>query len=53
MNINLDDNIIRVVILIISGLYTQIYDELYCTIEKYNKLQLEFGDSSMYKIIKI
>lgn len=53
MNINLEENIIRVVVLAINGLYTQIYDELYCTKENYNRLLLEFGNSSNYKVVTI
>lgn len=32
----ISEDLIRVVILDVSGLYAQIYDELYCSKEKYN-----------------
>lgn len=49
----ISEGIIRVVILSVNGLYTQIYDELYCTKEKYNEILLAFGNSVNYKVIKI
>lgn len=53
MELQINDGLIRVVILCVSGLYSQIYDELYCTKEKYEQLMLEFGDSKKYKIVEI
>lgn len=53
MNITYSDDIIRVVILDISGLYTQIYDEIYCKESEYSAIVSKFGVSSKYKVIKI
>ena len=51
MKLQIKSNLIRVVILNISGIYSQIYDEIYCNEMDYNNLLLEFGDSNIYKII--
>lgn len=53
MELQINDGLIRVVILAIDNLYTQIYDELYCSKEKYNEILTELGDSDKYKIITI
>lgn len=47
------DNIIRVVVLDISGLYTQIYDEIYCKESEYSGIIEKFSISSKYKVVKI
>ena len=47
------DNIIRVVVLDISGLYTQIYDEIYCNESEYLGIIEKFSVSSKYKVVKI
>ena len=53
MCVDVEENIIRVVILAVNGIYAQIYDEVYCTKEKYNRLLSEYGDSDAYKVIVI
>ncbi len=53
MELQINEGLIRVVILDIDGLYTQIYDELYYSKERYNEILSEFGDSVKYKIITI
>lgn len=53
MSFKITDDIIRVVILSVKGVYAKIYDEVYCTEEKYTELQSEFGSSEDYKVIKI
>lgn len=52
MELQINEGLIRVVILDIDNLYTQIYDQLYCSKEKYNEILSEFGDSK-YKIVII
>lgn len=53
MQIQIKNDFIRIVILTIDGLYTQIYDEIYCDIDKYRKIQSKFGSSEKYKVIII
>lgn len=53
MELQINKGLIRVVILAIDNLYTQIYDELYCSKEKYNEILLEFANTDRYKIIII
>lgn len=53
MELQINDGLIRVIVLYVQGLYSQIYDELYCTKEKYEQLLLEFGDSDKYKVVTI
>lgn len=53
MTVNIKGDALRVVILSIAGLYTQIYDELYCTEDRYQEILSEFGNSDEYKIVLI
>lgn len=53
MELQINEGLIRVVILAIDSLYTQIYDELYCSKEKYNEILSKFGNSDKYKIVVI
>lgn len=53
MKLQINDDLIRVVVLYVEGLYSQIYDELYCTKERYEEILLEFGTSNKYRIIKV
>ena len=53
MELQLKNNLIRVVILSVDGLYSQIYDEIYCDQDNYNKILAEFGGSDKYKVINI
>lgn len=53
MELQINEGLIRVVILSVDGIYTQIYDELYCSKEKYNKILSEYGNSDKYKIVII
>lgn len=51
MELQINEGLIRVIILDVDNLYAQIYDELYCSKEKYNEIISEFSDSARYKII--
>ena len=53
MELQLKNNLIRVVILSVNGLYSQIYDEIYCDENKYQKILSEFGGSEKYRILVI
>ena len=53
MELQLKNNLIRVVILSVDGIYSQIYDEIYCDQDKYNKILAEFGGSDKYTVINI
>ena len=53
MILTLNEGLSRVVILTIDGLYAQIYDELYCTKEKYSEVLSEYSNSDKYKIVII
>ena len=53
MELKIKSSLLRVVILCIDGLYSQIYDEIYCDQDRYNKILSEFGDSDKYKVIII
>lgn len=49
----ISEDLIRVVVLDISGVYTLIYDELYCSKEKYNDVLIKYDKSDKYKIVII
>lgn len=53
MELQINEELIRVVILSVDGIYTQIYDEVYCSKEKYSEILTEFGKSDRYRIIII
>lgn len=53
MELQLKNNLIRVVILSVDGLYSQIYDEIYCNENKYQEILSEFGGSEKYRILVI
>lgn len=53
MKLQMKNSLLRVVILSVDGLYSQIYDEFYCNQDRYNEILAEFGDSSRYKIVTI
>mgnify|MGYP006976112828 FL=1 len=53
MNITYSDDIIRVVVLDISGVYAQIFNEIYCKESEYSAIVSKFGVSSKYKVVKI
>ena len=53
MELQLKNNLIRVVILSVDGLYSQIYDEIYCDKNKYQEILSEFGGSEKYRILVI
>lgn len=53
MELQLKNNLIRVVILSVDGLYSQIYDEIYCDENKYQGILSEFGGSEKYRILVI
>ncbi len=53
MELQINEGLVRVVILAIDGLYTQIYDELYCSNERYNEILAEFGGSGKYRVVVI
>lgn len=53
MELQLKNSLTRVVILSVDGLYSQIYDEIYCDENKYQEILSEFGDSDKYKVINI
>ena len=53
MELQLKSNLIRVVILSVDGLYSQIYDEIYCDENKYQEILSEFGGSEKYRILVI
>lgn len=53
MELQMKSNLLRVVILSVDGLYSQIYDEIYCDQDKYNEILKEFGGSDKYRVINI
>ena len=53
MELQINKDLIRVVILDIDNLYTQIYDEIYCSKEKYKEILIKFNNSDKYKIVVI
>lgn len=53
MELQINKGLVRVVILAVDGIYTQIYDELYCSNKQYNEILEEFGGSNEYKIVII
>ena len=53
MEKQIKSNLLRVVVLLVDGLYSQIYDEIYCDQDKYNDILAEFDGSDKYKVIII
>lgn len=53
MGLQMKSNLLSVGVLSVNGLYSQIYDEIYCDQNKYNEILVEFGDSDKYKVISI
>lgn len=53
MGLQMKSNLLMVGVLSVNGLYSQIYDEIYCDQNKYNEILVEFGDSDKYKVISI
>ena len=51
MELQINKGLIRVVILVVDGLYSQIYDEIYCDKNKYQEIHSEFGGSDKYKVV--
>ena len=51
MDLQIKSNLIRIVILSVDGLYSQIYDEIYCDQNKYHEILAEFGGSDKYRVI--
>lgn len=51
MELQMKNDLIRVVILSVDGLYSQIYDEIYCDANKYQEILSEFGGSDKYKVV--
>lgn len=53
MKIDIKENLSLVVILDISGVYAQIYDQGYYSSEDIEKIKLSLGDNSKWKIVII
>ena len=53
MNITYGDNIMRVIILDISGVYAQIFDEVYCKRSEYKDLVDKYRMFKKYKVVLI
>lgn len=53
MELTINENLMRVVILCIDGLYSHIYDEVYCTKDIYYEILVEYGNSSKYKVVLV
>lgn len=53
MELQINKDLIRVVILTVDGFYTQIYEEIYCSKEKYNEILTNWKGSDKYKVIRI
>lgn len=51
MHVSTNENIIRAVILDISGIYAQIYDQGYFEKETINTLQEQYNDSAHWRVI--
>ena len=53
MNFTYDEDVIRVVVLDISGVYSQIFDEIYCKNNEYQNIVDKYNTLNKYKVIKI
>lgn len=53
MIVKIEKGMKRVIVLDISGIYCQIYDEIYCSNERYKNILEEFGVSDKYKVVLI
>lgn len=51
MELQINEGLDRVIILALDNLYTQIYDELYCSKERYDETLTEFYSSDQYKVV--
>lgn len=47
----MDNNLVHIVILDVSGVYCRIYDDIRCTFDKFTELQKQYHDDSNYKVI--
>lgn len=53
MNITYSDDIIRVVVLDTSGIYCQIFDEVYCKSNEYQDIVDKYSVSKKYKVVLV
>lgn len=53
ISVEISDNIIRVVILKIDGVYTQIHNELYCNETELEDIEKTYCDKSKWRIVTI
>lgn len=51
MKIEICNDSLRVVVLDISGLYTQIYDEIYCTRDKLEGIRNKYNNTMLWRVI--
>ena len=51
MQAEIKDNVIRVVILDISGIYVQIYDQGYFDLETVNEIQRQYPDTEHWRVL--
>ncbi len=53
MTLEIQENIMRVIILEIGGLYSSIYDEVYCTGEEFELLQFKYCNKRKWRIVVV
>lgn len=53
MDVNISDDLVHIVILDISGLYAQIYDQGWYSDEEVDKLKSKYSAESTYMVIEI
>lgn len=53
MNVNVEDTIVRVVILDISGVYVQIYDQGYFDRNSVEDIKFQYSDTGHWRVLML
>lgn len=51
MTVDVEDNIVRFIILDISNVYVQIHDQGYCHRDKLSNIQQQFPDTQHWRVV--
>lgn len=53
MTVNIEDNIVRFVILDLSGVYIQIHEQGYCHRDKLSDIQQKYYDTQHWRVVVV
>ena len=53
MNVNIDENLVRVVVLDVSGVYAQIYDQGYFDRNTLEGIKKQYSDKELWRVLII